>query len=177
MTATTLHAAAIQPVRRALTNLAACFAKAADHFAAREIAEAEWLGAALAPDMYPLLRQIQVSSDAAKNMAARLSGGEAPAMPDTETSVVELKARIERTIAYLDSIPASAIDGREDVEIVVKLPTATLRFTGASYVRDFGLPNIFFHLVTAYGIMRQQGVPLAKLDYLGTMDLTRSADS
>jgi len=173
MTATTLHAASIPPARRALVNLRACLAKAADHFAAQGVAEADWLDAALAPDMYPLRRQIQVSSDAAKNMAARLSGGEAPVMPDTETSVAELSARIERTIAYLDSIPASAIDGREEAEIVVTRPTLTLRFTGASYPRDFGLPYFFFHVATAYGIMRHQGAPLGKLDYLGPLDMTR----
>jgi len=94
-------------------------------------------------------------------------------MPDTETGVADLVGRLDRTIAYLDSVPASAIDGREDAEIVLNLPTITLRFTGASYLRDFGLPNFFFHAVTAYGIMRHQGAPLGKLDYLGPMDLTR----
>lgn len=173
MTATTLHSASIPPVRRALVNLRACLAKAAGHFAMQGVAEADWLDAALAPDMFPLRRQIQVSSDAAKNIAARLSGGEAPAMPDIEASADELLERLDRTIAYLDSVPATAIDGREDAEIIMKLPTLTLRFTGASYARDFGLPNFFFHVVTAYGIMRHKGAPLGKLDYLGPMDLTR----
>lgn len=173
MTATTLYTASIPPVRRGLVNLAACLAKAADHFATQGVVETDWLDAALAPDMLPLRRQIQISSDAAKNMAARLSGGEAPAMPDTETSVAELQGRIERTIVYLDSVPASAIEGREDVEIVMTLPTATLRFTGASYLRDFALPNIFFHLVTAYGVLRHKGAPIGKLDYLGPVDMTR----
>lgn len=175
MTATTLHAASIPPARRALVNLRACLAKAADHFAAQGTAEADWLGWALAPDMFGLSRQIQIVSDAAKNIAARLSGGEAPAMPDTETSVAELYARLDRTIAYLDSVPASAIDGREDSEIVMKLPTFTLRFTGASYLSDFGLPNLFFHVVTAYGIMRHHGAPLGKLDYLGP-DMTQPVE-
>lgn len=174
MTATTLYTASFPPVRRSLVNLAACLAKAADHFVAQGVAEADWLGAALAPDMFPLLRQIQVSSDAAKNMAARLSGGTAPTMPDTETSVAELGARLDRTIAYLDSIPASAVDGREDEEIVMTLPTATLRFTGTSYLRDFALPNIYFHIVTAYGIMRHRGAPIGKLDYLGAVDMMRT---
>lgn len=173
MTATTLYTASIPPVRRALVNLRACLAKAADHFAAQGTAEADWLGGRLAPDMFALTRQIQTASDAAKNLAARLSGGEAPSMPDTETGVADLVGRLDRTIAYLDSVPASAIDGREDAEIVLNLPTITLRFTGASYLRDFGLPNFFFHAVTAYGIMRHQGAPLGKLDYLGPMDLTR----
>lgn len=173
MTATTLYTASIPPVRRALANLRACLAKAADHFAAQGTAEADWLGSRLASDMFTLTRQIQTASDAAKNLAARLSGGEAPPMSDTETGAAELFDRLDRTIAYLDSVPASAIDGREDVEIVLKLPTITLRFTGESYVRDFGLPNFFFHVVTAYGIMRHLGAPLGKLDYLGPMDLTR----
>ncbi|KRB80976.1 hypothetical protein ASE00_17505 [Sphingomonas sp. Root710] len=173
MTATTLHTAAIPPVRRALVNLRGCLAKTADHFAAQGTAEADWLDGRLAPDMFALTRQIQTASDAAKNLAARLSGGEAPSMPDTESGAAELLDRLDRTIAYLDSVPPSAIDGREDVEIVLKLPTITLRFTGASYVRDFGLPNFFFHAVTAYGIMRHLGAPIGKLDYLGPMDLTR----
>lgn len=173
MTTTTLYSASIPPMRRSFVNLAACLAKAAEHFKAQGVAEADWLGASLAPDMLPLRSQIQISSDAAKAMAARLSGGEAPAMPDTETSVAELNARIERTIAYLDSIPASAIDGREEVDILMKLPNQTLRFTGTSYVRDFGLANFFFHVATAYGIMRHRGAPLGKLDYIGPMDVVQ----
>jgi hypothetical protein len=172
MTATTLYSASIPLLRRGLVNLAACFTKAADHFAAQGVAEADWLNASLAPDMFPLLRQIQMVSDAAKNLAARLAGSEAPTMPDVETNVAELKARIDATIAYLDSVPPSAIDGREDAEIVVTLPTIILNFTGASHVRDFGMPNFYFHIVTAYGIMRHQGAPLGKLDYLGPLNVT-----
>ncbi len=175
MANTTLYQAAIPPVRRGLTALAGCLTKAADHFAAAGVADSEWLGAALAPDMFALTRQIQVASDAAKNLAARLSGGDAPAMPDTETSVAELQARIAATIAYLDSVPASAIDGREGESIVIPIPNGELRFTGGSYVSDFGLPNFFFHTAIAYGLMRQQGVPLGKIDYLGPLDMTRSA--
>ena len=173
MTGTTLYQASIPVIRRALVNLASCFAKSAAHFAEQGVAEADWLKTALAPDMLPLLRQIQMSSDAAKNCAGRLAGTPAPSMADDETSVAELTARIDKTIAYLDRLPPSAIDGREDVEIVMTLPTATLRFTGASYLRDFGLPNFFFHVVTAYGVMRHAGAPIGKLDYLGPVDMAK----
>ncbi len=171
---TSLYDAAIPPVRRALVNLGHILDKAAAHFAGAAIAEADWLSASLAPDMFPLTRQIQTASDAAKYMASRLSDGAAPSMPDVETSVVELQERIARTVAYLDSVPRSAIDGREDAPVLVKIPNGEIRFTGASYVRDFGLPNFFFHIVTAYGILRHRGAPIGKLDYLGPLDLTRS---
>lgn len=174
MAGTGLYQASIPPVRRGLAALSGCLAKAADHFAAAGVPESEWLSASLAPDMFALTRQIQVSSDAAKLLAARLSGSEAPAMPDTETSVAELQVRIAATIAYLDSVPDSSIDGREAAPIVIPIPNGELRFTGASYVSDFGLPNFFFHTATAYGLMRHQGVPLGKIDYLGPLDMTRS---
>lgn len=170
---TDLYEAGIPPVRRALVNLGHYFDKAAAHFAEAGIAEAEWLGAALAPDMFTLTRQIQSATDAAKFLAARISGGTAPSFPDAETSAAELRERIARTIAYLDSIPASAINGREEEPVVVPIPNGEIRFTAASYVRDFGLANLFFHVVTAYGIMRHLGAPIGKLDYLGPVDLTR----
>ena len=170
MTTTTLYQASIPLARRALDNLGTLFAKAADHFAAQDTAEADWLGASLAPDMFPLTRQIQVATDGVTSFAARLAGKEAPSMPDTETSVAELKARIAKTIAYLDSIAPASINGREDAEIIVTVPTVSIYFTGASYVRDFGLPNLFFHCVTAYAIMRHKGAPLGKIDFLGPID-------
>lgn len=173
MAGTGLHQAAIPPVRRGLTSLSGCLAKAADHFAAAGVPESEWLGAALAPDMFPLTRQVQAAADAAKYIAARLSGGTAPSMPDTETSVAELRYRIARTLAYIDSVPPGAIDGREEEQVTVPIPRGEIRFTGARYVSDFGLPNFFFHMTMAYGVMRNQGVPLGKLDYLGAIDLVR----
>ena len=172
MTTITLYQASIPQARRALENLGVILAKGAEHFTAEGTPEGEWLAASLAPDMFPLTRQIQVASDAAKALAARLAGTEAPAMADTETSVAELQQRIARTIAYLDSVAPTAIDGREDEAIVVKLPKASISFTGASYLRDFGLPNLYFHIAAAYGILRHKGVPLGKIDYLGPLDVT-----
>lgn len=170
---TTLYEAAVPPVRRALVNLAAIVDKAAAHFAAAGTPESAWLNAALAPDMFPLTRQIQTASDAARGIVARLSGTPIPSMPDDETSVAELRDRIARTIAYIDSVPASAIDGREAEPVVVKIPNGEIRFTAGSYPGEFGLPNFFFHVVTAYGILRHLGAPIGKIDYLGAMDLTR----
>jgi len=171
---TSLYDAAIPPVRRALVNLGHILDKAAAHFAGAAIAEADWMSASLAPDMLPFPRQIQMASDAARGLAARLSGVPIPPMPDEENSVAELRDRIAKTIAYLDSVPASAIDGREAEAVLVKIPKGEIRFTAAGYVRDFGLPNFFFHIVTAYGILRHRGAPIGKLDYLGALDLTRS---
>ncbi|WP_238147153.1 DUF1993 domain-containing protein [Rhizorhabdus dicambivorans] len=170
---TSLYEAAIPPVRRALVNLGAILDKAAAHFQAEGVAEADWLGARLAPDMFSLIRQVQSASDAARFLASRLSGGTAPSMADEEKSVAELRDRIDRTIAYLDSLAPAAIDGREAEPVVVTLPKAEIRFTGASYLRDFGLPNFFFHIVTAYGILRHRGAPIGKLDYLGPLDMVR----
>lgn len=169
---TTLYEASIPPVRRALVNLGSYFDRAAAHFAEAGVAEADWLNASLAPDMYSLIRQIQAASDAARFIAGRLSGVPAPSMPDEETSVAALRDRIANTIAYLDSVPASAIDGREDAKVLFKIPKAEIHFTGTSYVRDFGLANFFFHVVTAYGIMRYRGAPIGKRDYLGPLDMT-----
>jgi len=170
MTAMTLYQASIPPMRRSLANLAAFFAKSADHFAAQGVPESDWLGASLAPDMFTLTRQIQLACDAAKFAAARLSASSALVMEDVETSVAELSDRIARTIAYLDDVAPSAIDGREDAEIEVNFPNASIYFTGSSYLRDFGMPNLFFHVTTAYAIMRHKGAPIGKMDFLGPIE-------
>jgi len=171
MTATTLHDASIAVIRRSLFNLSAVLDKGAEHFAAADVAEAEWLGYRLADDMHPLLRQVQIASDGAKGAAARLAGQTPPSFPDDEKSVVDLKERIAKTIAYLDSIPADAIIGREDAPIMVEIGDFALHFTGATYVRDFVLPNVLFHTTTAYAILRNRGVPLGKRDFLGDLDI------
>lgn len=171
MTATTLYDASIPVIRRSLANLSAVLDKGAEHFAAAGVAEGEWLNYRLADDMHPLLRQIQIASDGAKGAAARLAGQTPPSFPDDETSLADLKQRIAKTIAYLDGVPAEAIAGQEDAPIVLEIGDFAIHFTGATYVRDFVLPNVLFHTTTTYAILRSRGVPLGKRDFLGDLDI------
>ena len=121
----------------------------------------------LAPDMRPLSSQIQLASDSAKGCMARLSGGTPPAMPDTETTIADLRTRIANTIDYVKSVPAAAVDGSEEKQVVLKLPSGDIPFTGLAFLTGFALPNFLFHVTTAYAILRHNGVPLGKLDFLG----------
>lgn len=171
MTATTLYQASIPVIRRSLANMAIVLDKGAEYFAERGVAEAEWLHARLADDMHPLLRQIQIASDGAKGAAARLSGQTPPSFVDDEVSVADLHARIAKTIAYLDSVPASAVDGHEEAPILLEIGDLAIHFTGATYVRDFVVPNVLFHTTTTYAILRHLGVPLGKRDFLGDLDI------
>jgi hypothetical protein len=147
---------------RSLTNMSAWLDKAA-----AEKNEAELLEARLAPDMRPLPAQYQMASDSAKNALARLTGTEAPSMPDTEQSFAELSDRCDRTIAYLQTFDAASLAGSEDREVVIKFPNGMgYRFEGAEYLAGFALPNFFFHVTTAYAIFRNAGVSLGKPDFL-----------
>ncbi len=138
-----------------------------DKAAGTGLQEAALMEARLAPDMRPLSAQFQMSSDTAKGAIARLTGVEAPAMPDTETSFAELKARCQRTIDFIQSVDRSAFDGAEDREVVMKFPGGTgYRFTGREYLARFALPNFFFHVTTAYALLRANGVALGKPDFL-----------
>jgi hypothetical protein len=121
----------------------------------------------MAPDMYPLTRQVQLASDFAKGTAARLAGVEVPKYADTEQSFAELKERIAKTIAFLEGLPAESFTGSEAREISLSVRDRELRFRGKSYLLTFGLPNFYFHVTTAYDILRSCGVRLGKLDFLG----------
>lgn len=161
-----LYDASIPGYLRMLRNLAAMLVKAEAHARAQGADPDSLLEARLAPDMFPLTRQIQSVSDAAKGGAARLAGIEPPSFPDVETTLSELKERLAKTIAFLETIKPEQVNGREEATIELKLPTRTMTFTGRDFLLTFSLPNFLFHLVTAYGLMRSQGVPLGKLDYL-----------
>ncbi|CAN1534366.1 Protein of unknown function DUF1993 [Caulobacteraceae bacterium] len=158
-----IQQAAAPVFTRALNNLSAMI----DKTLAAGVSEATLLEARLAPDMHPLPRQIQMASDSAKGAVARLAGVEPPAMPDTETTIAELKARIAATIAYVNSIDAAALDGAEDREVVLKFPGAEMKFTGADFLTGFALPNFFFHITIAYALLRANGAPIGKMDFLG----------
>lgn len=145
-----------------LTNMRSWLDKAAS-----EKSEAELIDARLAPDMRPLPAQYQMASDSAKNALARLTGTEAPSMPDTEKSFAELKDRCDRTIAYLESFDAASLAGSDERTVELKFPNGSgYRFVGSQYLAGFALPNFFFHVTTAYAILRNAGISLGKPDFL-----------
>lgn len=167
--ATELYDLTVPVFLRGFKAMAAFLEKARAHADEHGIAHDTLLTARLYEDMAPLTSQIQRASDAAKFAAARLAGVEAPAMPDTEASFDELQARIAATVDFLNSVSRDAIDGREDADVELKTPSRSFQFKGRGYVLGFALPNFYFHATTAYGILRHNGVPLGKMDYLGGM--------
>jgi hypothetical protein len=162
-----MYQASIPGLVHMLRNLDAILARAAAHAEAKKIEPAVLVNSRLYPDMLPLARQIQIATDTAKGCGARLAGEEPPKYEDTEASFPELSARIQKTIAYLESIKAEAIEGSEEREITLRLRNASYTFRGVSYLLNFVLPNFYFHVTTAYAILRHNGVELGKQDYLG----------
>ena len=123
--------------------------------------------ARLAPDMLPLKAQVYIATDGAKGCGARLAGVDIPKFEDTETSFADLRARCAKTIAFLKTLDRAAFQGAEDKHVVLKFPNTTLEYNGRDYVNNFVLPNVYFHITTTYGILRNKGVALGKSDYLG----------
>jgi len=161
-----LYDISVPTFRRGLLNLSSFLDKAVAHAAANGADLATYTESRLFPDMHPFTRQIQMASDAAKMGAARLAGVTPPAFPDTETTWPELKARLAKTIAYVEGVQRDQIDGREDHKIDIPLPGRTLSFAGRDFLALFSLPNFMFHVTTAYALLRVQGVPLGKMDFL-----------
>lgn len=147
---------------RALRNLSEILKKGEAHPDAASFIEAR-----LYPDMMTLAGQIQRASDAAKFCVARLSGTEAPSFPDSEKTFAELHARIQKTLDFINGVPAAKIDGSEEREIRFKAGPTEYKFTGVQYLQGFAVPNFFFHVAVAYAILRHKGVPVGKMDYLG----------
>ena len=165
----TMHSASVPIFKRQLGALLSWLDKAEAHAAARKFDPANYLQLRLAPDMLPFVSQIRIAGDTAKGCAARLAGQEIPKFEDNEASLVELRERVRRTLDYLESVPASAIDGSEAREIVLPMRNRDpIRFTGETYLRHWALPNFFFHVSMAYALLRHAGVELGKADYLGT---------
>ena len=150
-----------------LKNLSAILDKAQAHVEAKKLDPAAFTTYRLFPDMFPLTRQVQVACDAAKGALARLAGVENPKHEDTERTFAELKARIAKTIDFISAIKPAQIDGSEDKEIVLKLGAREVKFTGMQYLLGHATPNFYFHVTTAYNILRHNGVELAKRDYIG----------
>lgn len=162
-----MYSASVPVFRNMLGNLSHFLDKAQAHAEAKKFDPLVLTDYRLAPDMLPFRKQVQIACDAAKNGLARLSGVEAPKFEDTETSFAELKERIRKTIDYLDSVPRAKIDGCEDKDITFPVGRETTRtMKGEAYLLNWALPNLFFHVTTAYAILRHNGVELGKGEYL-----------
>ncbi len=162
-----MYDAAVKTSIRMMTNLAALLEKAAQHAEARKIDPAVFVGARLAPDMFPLARQVQIASDTAKIGAARLAGVEAPAWKDDEQTLPELVERARRTASYLETLQSAQFEGAEDRVVRWKTRSSEREMGGLAYLLHHLLPNLHFHCTTTYAILRHNGVELGKMDYLG----------
>ncbi|MGM9485948.1 DUF1993 domain-containing protein [Ideonella sp. YS5] len=163
----TLSSASLPIFKTTLANLDHCLAKAQAHAAARKFDPNVLVGVRLAPDMLPFVAQIRIACDAAKLAIARIGGLQAPKFDDTETTFEELRERIAKTQAWLATVPDGALDGREEVDITFPVgrdKTRTMK--GEAYLKHWALPNFFFHVTTAYALLRHNGVELGKSDYL-----------
>lgn len=153
----------------ALNNLSGILTKGEEYAALKQIDPAILVNARLAPDMFALARQIQIATDVIKGGAARLAGVEIPSFPDTETTFDALQLRIKNTIEFLQNFAPSQIDGSEEKQITLKVGGNEMQFSGQGYLLSFVLPNVYFHISMAYAILRHNGVPLGKMDFLGAL--------
>lgn len=152
---------------RALNNLIGILDKIAAHAEARKIDPAVLINSRLFPDMFPLSRQVQIATDMVKGGAARLAGQTPPSFEDNEASIPDLVARVRKTLDYLATFTPAQIDGSEERPITLKMRQGELNFRGEDYLLGYVLPNMYFHVTTAYAIARHNGVELGKVDFLG----------
>jgi hypothetical protein len=165
----TVQAVTVDMFATFLGNLSALLEKGLAHATAKKFDPSVLVNARLSPDMFPLSRQVQIACDLAKNSAARLAALEPPRFEDNEKTIEELRARIARTIDYLKGIPANAFEGAEDRDIKVPAgPDKFLDFKGLDFVQRWAIPNVFFHIMAAYAILRHNGVDIGKRDFLGS---------
>ncbi len=162
-----MYQASVPVFIRMLDNLAAILEKAAAHAEARKIDPAVLVSSRLYPDMFPLSKQVQIATDAAKGGAARLAQLEPPAFEDNEATFADLVARTRRTTDYLRTLKPGQIDGSEDRTVTWKTRTATKSMQGMPYLLNHVMPNLYFHITTAYAILRHNGVEIGKGDFLG----------
>lgn len=164
----TMHSATVPVFVRMLNNVLAWLDKAEAHAKARKFDPSNYLGLRLAPDMLPFARQIQIATDHVKGCTARLAGMEPPKWADDESTLDDLRARVRKAIEYAQSVPAAKLDGSEARDVTLPLgPSRTLTFPGEVFMKNFSLPNFYFHVTMAYALLRQAGVELGKMDYLG----------
>jgi uncharacterized protein len=164
----TMYQASAPRFANILRNLSAILDKAQAHAEAKKLDAAALTQARLFPDMYPLVRQVQIACDTAKGAVARLAGLEVPKHEDNEQTFAELKARIAKTLAFVESAKPAQIDGAEAREIVLKMRAGDVKYNGLQYLLGQAWPNFYFHVTTAYNILRHNGVELGKRDYIGT---------
>ncbi len=166
--AQTMHTMSAPLFIRMLENMAAWLDKAQDHADRRGFDSDNYLALRLAPDMLPFSRQVQIASDSVKSCFARLAGEEPPKWPDDEKSLAELRARIERTLDYARAVDPAKITDTEDREIVMPAgPERTIKLSGENFLKGYAIPNFYFHATMTYALLRQAGVALGKMDYLG----------
>lgn len=162
------YSASVPVFKQMLGALSEVLAKAEAHAAAKGIEPNVLLQARLFPDMFPLVRQVQIAADFAKGVASRLAGVDVPSWADTEATFADLRARIEKTSTYLDTFDAAQFDGCENKEIVLRQGTPKeQKWSGSAYLLSYGLPQFFFHVTAAYAILRHNGVEIGKRDYMG----------
>lgn len=163
-----MHTASVPVFKQFLGSLDALLSKAEQHAADKKIDPNALLQARLFPDMFPLLRQVQIACDFAKSVPARLAGVDVPVYDDTEENFEQLRARIAKTLAFADSLQAAQFEGGEQREIVLRPGTPKERkLDGRTYLLHYGLPQFFFHVTTAYDLLRHNGVEVGKKDYMG----------
>ena len=162
-----MYSASVPVFSAMLKNLSHVLAKGEANAAQRKIEPAVFLNDRLAPDMFTLTAQVQIATDHAKGACARLSGRELLKLEDKETSFTELQARIEKVQEFLKGFSAADIDGSEEKEITLKIGGGEMKMPGVQYLLHFATPNFYFHVTTAYAILRHNGVPLGKADFFG----------
>jgi hypothetical protein len=163
-----MHQASAPRFANILRNLSAIIDKAQAHCEAKKIDPAAFTQARLFPDMFAFTRQVQIACDSAKGAVARLAGVEIPKHEDTEQTFADLQARIAKTVDFVQSVSAAKIDGSEGREIVMKMRAGDVKFTGMQYLLGHAWPNFYFHVTTAYNILRHNGVEIGKRDFIGT---------
>lgn len=162
-----MYQASLPVFIRTLNNLVGILEKGAKYAETKKIDPSVLVNSRLSPDMFPLFKQVQIASDIAKRGAAQLAGVEAPKFEDNETTFPELIDRIQKTISYLDTFKSEQIDGSEERTITLQMRDNTLSFQGMPFLLYFVLPNVYFHVTTAYDILRHCGVEVGKQDFLG----------
>ncbi len=162
-----MYQASVPMIKTLLNALSAVLDKGAAFAEAKKVDPSVLINDRLAPDMFPLSRQVQIATDMARGGVARLAGQEMPSMPDEEKTFDELKARIAKTLAFIDGIKPAQIDGTEDRDITLKRASGDVTYKGQRYLLGFVIPNVTFHCATAYNILRHNGVDVGKRDYLG----------
>jgi uncharacterized protein len=161
-----MHSASVPVFVRNLNNMLGWLDKAQAHADAKKFESGNYLSLRLAPDMLPFIKQIQIASDGAKGCVARLAGIDIPKWEDTEATLDDLRARIRKTIDFVQSVPAAQIDGSDSRAITITLRSGDVKFDGQRYLEHWALPNFYFHVMTTYNLLRHAGVDLGKQDYL-----------